>query len=289
MFPASDDLLKAALGLFLFFGAGAALARWAAETTSYSLRARMEESIRLETARALLDTDWSRFISLRQGDITKALIAEGMHISWGTYAFIAALGSALITVMYFVTALAISIEMTAITVSFSSVGILAYVLAWNWVKQFSDRLSNLTSELGERVGDIFGNLKFVRSTGATQAAESHASRVFGEYRKVYFYSQASMPALRTIFEVAAVIFLVAFLYWSLLVARQPAAPVLVFLVVFYRLVPRVIAVQDGLFASATYLSWYRSWKERLDFIRAHPRRATAVQHRALTAASNFNA
>jgi ABC-type multidrug transport system fused ATPase/permease subunit len=269
-FPGHDNLLTAALVLFFCFGAGAAIARWGAEMALLSLRNRVEELTRRQTALALLDTDWSRFITLRQGDIAKSLMVEGMQMSFGAQIYVAAMGAAVVGVVYLGTAAAISLEMTLITAAFGAIGAVAYFLAWTRLKKYSDRLSSTASELNERVGDIFGNLKFVRSAGATVAAGKEASEIFARFRRTYFYSQAYMPALRVSFEVAAAVFLVAFLYWRLVVVHDAIAPVLVFLIVFNRLIPRLMEVQNGFFGSAIYLSWYRSWKERLDFARSCP-------------------
>jgi ATP-binding cassette subfamily C protein len=57
------------------------------------------------------------------------------------------------------------------------------------------------------------------------------------------------------FELAAVVFVAAYLYVSLHVLDQPIAVALVFLAVFYRLGPKILGVQENLFRALSNATW----------------------------------
>lgn len=270
LFAGADDALAFVIGLFFVFGSGAAACRWFAERSALGLRVRIEEAARRDLAHALANIDWSRYIALRHGDISKSLIVEGMQIASGASSFLSAMGAIVVSLAYLATALAVSPTMSVIAVLFGLGGAMAYRLVGPTARKYSDQLSSLASRLGERVGDIFGNLKYFRSTGAAAAAEQRAAEIFREYGQTYLRSQAYIPGLRSAFEAGGVLVIAAFFFWRLRIEHDSVAAVLVFLAIFYRLAPRLLAVQDNMLQSATFLSWYRTWHDRIEFSRAHP-------------------
>jgi ABC-type multidrug transport system fused ATPase/permease subunit len=86
--------------------------------------------------------------------------------------------------------------------------------------------------------------------------------LYESWRRSFFMSQMYAAGTRYAFELLGLGFIAAFLAFFLQgqAAGMPAA--LVFLAVFYRLAPRLLAVQDGLFQARTYHSWVLTWEQR---------------------------
>jgi ABC-type multidrug transport system fused ATPase/permease subunit len=69
------------------------------------------------------------------------------------------------------------------------------------------------------------------------------------------------PLVRFLYEGGGVIFVSCFLAFSLLATSEPIGTSLVFLAVFYRLAPRITAVNDNLYLARISLPWYLSWRQ----------------------------
>ena len=278
-----DTFVMSPLAVLATFAACGVLGvglRWAGELLNLRLRRSIEMHSREVMTRALLAMNWPRFVALRHGDIAKSFLVEGMQIAAGASLFLLAISAGAMAGAYLLTAFYISTEMTTVTLLFALVGAVAYKLAGRQMQRHARRLSQVASGIGEQAGDIFGNLKFFRASGATRIAHRKASKLFEDYSDAYFRTHIFAPGLRAGFEVGAILFIVAFFYWRHQIVGDAVTAIVVFLAVFYRLAPRILALQDGLFQSASYLSWYRDWRNRLDHAQAYPQ-PEAGERRAL--------
>ena len=256
--------VKLGLVLFAVFGLLSALLRLVSEAKALRIRARVEVGTRERMAEALLDVDWQRFIALRQGEIAKSLLMEGNQIAYGVRLFVMGLGTLLATFTLLLMAWWISPEMTSYTLAFGASAAIVYRTASGPVRRNVEHLSGLLGTIGTKVTDVFGNLKFIRASGRSAAARAESASIFREFADASYRSQIYSPALRAFFEIAVLVFIAVFLYWRLFVNGDPASTVLIFMAVFYRLSPKILAVQDYFFQARTYLPWFESWKKRLD-------------------------
>ncbi|CAM2061039.1 conserved membrane hypothetical protein [Desulfovibrionales bacterium] len=262
--------LTSSLLVFVLLGLTAAMVRFMAETGRIQLRATLEEDARRRMGEALLSMDWSRFLYLRLGDIEKSLVLEGYQIALGGQSFIQAAGMALVTVVLVTTALMISTETTLLTLIFGTMWVSAYRYIDSRTRRHADRLSDMVSAIGIRAQEIFGQLKFIRSSGRTSLAGSQLIVSFREYATSHFTAQAYGQALRLVLEAGGVLCMAIILYTMIRLRGLPPTACLVFLGIFYRLAPRLFALQDAIYQARTLLSWYWSWKKRLDEALAHP-------------------
>jgi ABC-type multidrug transport system fused ATPase/permease subunit len=261
----SGQEIKVGLVLFAAFGLLSALLRLFSEAKALRIRAYVEVETRERMAEALLDVDWQRFIALRQGEIAKSLLMEGNQIAYGVRLFVMGLGTLLATFTFLLMAWWISPEMTSYTLAFGAGAAFVYRAASRPVRRNVEHLSRLLGSIGTKVTDVFGNLKFIRASGRSATAREESANIFREFADASYRSQIYSPALRAFFEIAVLVFIAVFLYWRLFVNGDPASTVLIFMAVFYRLSPKILAVQDYFFQARTYLPWFESWKKRLDF------------------------
>jgi ABC-type multidrug transport system fused ATPase/permease subunit len=281
-------LVPTALALFVILGISASVARFAAEKTNLRVRTRIEELARIKMGEALLNMEWSRFIQMRTGDISKAMIMEGFQMGIGIQIFLQALGALLASFVYLGTAFVVSAKLTLLTVLFGAVGGVGYLLIARRNRVHAEQLSGMVSDISDRINDIFGNLKFFRATGNARRAEHRAKSIYKEYANTYYWSQIHAVIMRLFFEGGGILFIGGFMLFTIVFEQQDVAEIIVFLAIFYRLVPRIFTVQDGLLQSRTYLSWYVSWKERLENAQQNVVQSSGREQPSFNAELKFN-
>lgn len=266
--PEGLMLLAVCLLVFVALASVATLTRSLSEVFGLDVKARVETSMRERMTDALLAMEWSAFVKLRQGDIAKAMVLEGMQVGTGAMYIVSALGAAMAAVCYLAISLVVSFELTLIALAFGAIGGGVYMMASRGVRRYADRLSQLVGDIGERSTELFGNLKYFRATGEEVELRQRASELFGTYGKVYLKSQLFAPMLRGGIEVLAALFIAGFLFFHLGLRQGSVAQILVFLAIFYRMVPRLLNAQSFLFQARTYLTWLDTYDRRLDLARA---------------------
>ncbi len=267
-----EELFHLGLAGFLLLGAGTAILTYASQATVLELRARVERLFRAEMSRALLSMEWTRYLSLREGDIGKSLIMEGFQIAAGTRFFIQGLGLCCVAVVFVFIALSVSVEMTCYTLMFGACAVLVHRALSAKGHAQADRLSELLSGIGQQVAEIFNHLKFFRGSGRSARARDEAGRMFDSYARTFRVSQKRGELVRLFLELGAVFFITVFL-WVMLKARgYSVAQALVFLAVFYRLTPRLASMQKSFYQARGALSFYWTWKQRRDMAVEAPAR-----------------
>lgn len=263
-------VLPVALGIFATLGILAALLRFLADGLMLKVRLAAERRARAGMAEALLGMDWSGYLTLRHGEIQKAIMVEGAQIAAGTQSMFQGIGAAVTAVFYLVTAIYMSVEMTLYTIVFGALIGLAYLWATKRVRKHFGHMSAMLTVLADQVITVFGHLKFFRATGHAGVAGRKTESLIDDYARASFRGQIYTPLLRAMFEGGAILFIAMFLLWRIYREHDSAAVTLIFLAIFYRLAPRLIAAQEGLFQARSYMPWFDSWRSRMDFAHSHP-------------------
>lgn len=266
-----------AIAPFLGLGLLSALTRMWADYRVLALRVRIEEDLKIRMSSVLFGMRWTEFLSLRQGDLSKATLLEAFNVALGAQSAVQAVGNALICVAFVGFAFVLSWQMTVLTLLFGVLAALSYKVAGRRSFVHTRELSRVAGNIGGYVADIFGNLKFFKSTSASVRAQRDLYREYARYSHAYFHSQVYGIFLRLGFEGGSILFVAALLGVSVMMRGQSFAAALVFLVVFYRLAPRIMAVQENLYQAHNYSSWYHGWRERHDFAMAHGEISTGTR------------
>jgi len=212
---------------------------------------------------ALLAMQWTAFVKLRQGDVSKAMVLEGMQVGTGAMYVVSALGAALAALCYLAISFAVAPDLTMIVLSFGVLGGGVYVMASRGVRKYADHLSQLVGDIGDRSAELFGNLKYFRATGQENELRDRAMALFDTYGRTYLKSQMFAPSLRGGIEVLAALFIAGFLFFHLGIRGGSIAEIMIFLAIFYRMVPRLLNAQSFLFQARTYMTWLDTYDERL--------------------------
>ena len=258
-----EGLARLALVGFAILGLGSAVLRFSAEAAILRMRVRTELDMRVRLTDALLNMTWTSFHSMRLGDISKAIVAEGNNASLGLQVLLQATGNALIAVLFTLSALALSPQLTLFTLTFA--GAIAFV--YRWVNRHAEirsrELSASTSRIGEEAEDVFSTLKFVRSTGGVGDARGRALSLYRGFSDLSFNANVLISGMRFLFELAGVLFVGAVLATAVIGGGGLSAGSIAFLALFYRLAPRLHAVQEQVLLARTYRSWLLTWLTRL--------------------------
>lgn len=264
-----EHQLQISLVMFTVTGVTAAVIKICAERMLLKIRNDVEISARKQMVAALLEMEWSQFVRQRHGEISKSIMAEGSNIAYGVRLFLFGLSSLFAALVFVAFAGLVSPLMTFYTLVFGGAAGLVYIAASTPLRRNVEELNTHLTGIGIKVNDIFGNLKFYRATGRTSAARDDAGKIFSEYADAYFLTQRYSPTMRGLLDLAAVIFIGAFLYWQIVISGESIATVIIFLGIFYRLAPKIATMQDCFFQARSYLPWYERWKKRIDLARAY--------------------
>lgn len=262
-------LLLVCLVAFVLLALISASTRAAAEIVGLWIKAKVETTMRHDMTEALLGMTWSEFVRLRQGDISKAMVLEGMQVGTGAMLAVSAFGAVLAAFCYLIISLAVSVDLTLMALAFGVLGGVFFLIASRAVRRHADHLSELVGEIGDKSAELFGNLKYFRATGMEQTLRDRSTRLFNQYGRTFVLSQLFNPFLRSGIEVLAAVFIAGFLYFHLAVREGSVPEVLVFLALFYRMVPRILSAQSFLFQARLYLTWHDTFEARMAEARAH--------------------
>jgi ABC-type multidrug transport system fused ATPase/permease subunit len=267
--PQGEVLLAACLGAFVLLALLASGTRAASEILALWVKTKVETSMRLEMTDALLNMEWSHYVKLRQGDISKAMVLEGMQVGTGAMFMVSAAGALLAALCYLLVSFTVAVDLTLMALAFGVMGGCIYLFASRNVRKHADQLSQMVGDIGEKSSELFGNLKYFRATGQEHELRSRSSRLFDSYGLTYLKSQVFTPALRGGIELLAAVFIAGFLFYHLGYRKGSIAEILVFLAVFYRMVPRILSAQSYLFQARTYLTWHDTYHARVQLAQSH--------------------
>lgn len=265
----AGNLIGLALLSFVLLAALSAWVRYATEALTLQIKTDIEKKARGDMTDALLAMSWTRFMHLNQGDISKALVVEGLQIAHGVQQVIAGAAAGLAAVCYFAVALLVSLPVAAMAGTFAVLSYGVHRLASRRTQSSASELSRLSSEIGDASAAIFGNLKYFRSTGFEEVARTRSAQVFGRFAQSYYDANIQPPRSRGVIESLGAAFIALFLAVQLFVLDGSAIEALVALAIFYRMAPRVLTLQNSVLQAMSVESWLHTYQARLGLARAH--------------------
>jgi ABC-type multidrug transport system fused ATPase/permease subunit len=252
------DLRTVALASFVGFGLLSAGARFVAERQGVRLTANIEESMRRRSTSLLLRMRWSSFLEMRLGDINTSMLAAGTQVGLGAQWFLRGVGALVIAMLFCGIALVINTKLSLLTFAFATLAAVGYRYTGKRAEAHAKDLAQHANTIGGEVAQIFGNLKYFRSTGNVTRSEERASAVYRQSGDAYFRSQIYGPIMRVAFEAGALVFVGAILTMSLVLDGRFTAESVAFFALFYRLAPRILTAQEFFQLARTQRPWYES-------------------------------
>jgi ATP-binding cassette subfamily C protein len=247
--------LTSVILVFAALALASAFCTYGMVTLSKQVMNNSEAVLRSELFRDVFLMRWSSLSGTNAGELTKALIQDAQFAGAGFQYLLLAIGAAVTTLFYVVLSFLLAPLMTLLALGFGVVLAPVFAVLARRARRAARDASDASSSLTAQLHDVIGNAKFVLAQNLLPFLARHFTDDNEAYRRARNRQETNMPLTRLAIEVAGVVFVGAYLYISLRVLDLSIAVVLVFLVVFYRLLPRLLRTQETLMAADSYAVW----------------------------------
>lgn len=202
--------------------------------------------LRDETYRYLIQADWSFFLKKRKTDIINLMTTELMRVSGGINFFLQFLTSIVFTFIQIGIAFWFSPKMTISVLLFGFAIIL-------FSKKFINRSSligNETVELSKRylagITDHFNGIKDIKSNSLEKSHIDWVSKISKRIEKNILEMILLRSTSQFIYKIVAAFLIASFLFLSINVFHAQPAELMLIILIFSRLWPRVSSIQQNL-------------------------------------------
>jgi ATP-binding cassette subfamily C protein len=246
-----------------------AILTWLSTVAIHTLVTSTDARMRRELFSGVMGLAWPRLASERSGDIIKALNADPIQAGIGLQNLLLAGTNAVAGLAYLAIALILSWRLTLLSFAFAVLVLPMYLWLVSRGRRASQDASQLESSVLGQAQESVGNAKLLFAHGLRGFVAERYGRVVGRYRGARLRQDVLVETSRLSFELVAVLFVLGIL---LLIAMGtgdlPISLGLVFLAVFYRLAPKIVTVQAGLFRAANHAAWVTEWRARVNDFKA---------------------
>ncbi|MDO8432468.1 MAG: ABC transporter ATP-binding protein, partial [Candidatus Binatus sp.] len=211
----------------------------------YEVDQELEHHLRTRLYRAIANASWLTICRARGSDLTHALTAEIDRIGYGAYAMLMLAGDLVIGVLYVAVAFALSAGMTMVVLGCGV--ILAIVLRRRAqaVHERGEEISSMTQRLYGAAIEHLQNLKATKTYGLEARNCEIFSTLSAEVARANVESAREQAGAATAFELGSVVILAIVLFGSIRMLQTPPAAILILLVLFARLMPRIMSAQHN--------------------------------------------
>lgn len=202
--------------------------------------------LRLEVYQDLLLANWDFYIKKRKTDLINTITAELARVSAGTNVFLQFITSIIFSIIQIGIAFFLSPEITAFVIIS---GFILAILSRGFIKK-STALGSKTSENGKNflagITDNFNGMKEIKSNYLEQSRMNW----FRLITQKMYVEQMEYITLKTssqfYYKIASVVLIAVFMFFSVKLFEAQAAQLMIILVIFSRLWPRVTGIQSSL-------------------------------------------
>ncbi|MFS0879280.1 ABC transporter ATP-binding protein [Metabacillus niabensis] len=216
--------------------------------------------LRVETYRAILQANWDFFIKNRKSDLINILTTEIVRTSSGTQSFLQFMSSLIFTLIQIGLAFFLS---PAITLFVLLCGIILLVLNRKFLKT-SIALGQRNYHLGKEhlagITEQINGIKDVKSNTLEQSRINWYQMITKQIlTEQVDYTKLKMKT-QFYYRTASSIFLVIFIYFAINLFHAQVAQLMMIVLIFSRLWPRVAGIQGSLEQMATILPAFKAVK-----------------------------
>jgi ABC-type multidrug transport system fused ATPase/permease subunit len=232
-----------------------------------ALISRITTSVEARSRRHLMERlvagPWLQVGKMGQGEITAAVMSEATQLSNGVYALLSGVGTALVVVILFAASAVLTPSLLGLALLFILVSAVIFRQRLKHVRQNERELSGTTTAIAEEVSSSLADIKFLRESGSDHQwlmRSQESADLLGRLRQ----RQIMLPsATRTMVDSVAALFLALVVGLALLIQGDLTLG-LVFVALFYRIIPRVQAVQNQLNTALGQIIWIEKWYLRIE-------------------------
>jgi len=253
------------LAAFGLFAIASSVVKLLSDRWYIRLTGRFEEACRRRLTHLVLRMDWSKYLRVRVGELNASMLLTIHQIAAGAQYFMRGVGLLGVAVVFGIAAFFLSWQLSLVSLGFSLLAVIAYLLGVRPIQHHTKILVDTTSELGHQTEVLFSNLKLFRSLGQRRSSEKQMESIFRRYAEAYTKGMFVVPVTRSLFEVTASIAVVILLTIAIFTSKSGVIPAssIAFLVLFFRLMPRLVSTQENLQNARTYRRYCEPWQVML--------------------------
>ncbi len=210
---------------------------------TYAVQQDVEHHLRQRIYRAIADANWLFVCRSRASDFTHALTSEIGRIGIGTNLALVFAGEVVIGILYITIAFALSVRMTALVLI--SGALLSFVSRGRTraIEKKGEEVSSTNKSLYAATIEHLQSLKAAKTYGAEARNFSIFSVLSTDVARANVDSARQQAIAATWFELGTVVILAVVLFVSIRVLAVPPASILILLLLFARVMPRIMSGQ----------------------------------------------
>jgi ATP-binding cassette subfamily C protein len=239
------------------------LFKFLAESLQSKLISGLEFKLRRQLIRQIFLSPWKKVRQLTQGNLTNGVISEASQVSNGVMAFLNSISTFVVVLIFWASAFAINAAVAALISVFLVAMAIFVRLRLRRFRAVESLIRQDYENVSEKASSLLAEIKFMR---LAPDKDFWITQIDNQTQKLSQSrgQQLLLPATnKAILEGSASLFLVAS-FGILALNGVPLATAIVFLGIFYRLVPRIQALQGYLSVSSGQKIWLEHWSDRHD-------------------------
>ena len=210
---------------------------------TYAVQQEVEHHLRRQLYHAIADANWLFVCRSRASDFTHALTHEVYRIGNGTNFALVLAGEVVLTVLYMTIAFAVSPGMTALVLVSGAFLTFAFRGRTHAIETQGEEVSNTSKSLYAATIEHLQSLKAAKTYGAEARNFSIFANLSADVVRANVDSVRQQAIAATWFELGTVMILAAVLFVSIRVLAVPPAAILILLLIFFRMMPRIMTGQ----------------------------------------------
>jgi len=222
-----------------------ALAGFAEQCTSTKLQQNYIHHLRARFYLQLLQTKWDFFLKQTSIDLLQSLTSEIQKIGLCHYQLLTLLNNGILILIYTLFALLLSWQMTLIAV-FCGLLLLGLLLPLHQ-KTSQSGLDNLQQNrrMLQSIADHLSAFKMIKGSGYEQTFIDATLKISNRLEQQNQALTTYTAAAKLLYTCSSVVLFSLLLYFSITLLQVPIASLVLLLVIFSRLLPKISAVQQG--------------------------------------------
>ncbi len=209
----------------------------------YKVQQEVEHHLRRRIYHAIADANWLFVCRSRATDFTHALTHEIYRVGNGTNVALIFTGEVVLGMLYMAIAFALSAGMTALVLVSGALLTFVFRGRTHAIEEQGEEVSSSNKSLYAATIEHLQSLKAAKTYGAEERNFSIFSGLSAEVVRANVDGARQQAVAATWFELGSVLILAVVLYVSIRVLAVPPASILILLLLFARVMPRIMTGQ----------------------------------------------
>ena len=231
------------LGIFVILVGARTLLGQMQNVETYAVQQEVEHHLRRRLYRAIADANWLFVCRSRASDFTHALTSEIERIGIATNTALVLTGEVVIGMLYMAIAFALSAGMTTLVLISGALLAFAFRGRTRAIENQGEEVSATNKSLYAASIEHLQSLKAAKTYGAEARNFSIFSALSADVARANVDSSRQQATAATWFELGSVVILAVVLLVSIQILAVPPASILILLLLFARVMPRIMSGQ----------------------------------------------